>query len=278
VHFRMRGFRTYLTGTPWSEGFMRAYGNALHGLKPLVGVAATLPGSFNALVVAYYRSPEFLSLRASTRSARRGIIERLLKEHGHKRLSRLERSHIMGFVGAKYEHPSAANNLLKVLKLLLNYEIDFGMLSVNPALGVKWYKIAGDWYHTWSKDQITTFDARHPKETTARLALAHSYSTRRRRCEAGLPDCTAHGLRKASATRLANAGCSANQIASITGHASLVEVARYKKKADNLRWHDPPRTRWGDMDRVLFTIRRAMFIFILLTSAIRMLNVWNRRG
>lgn len=50
---------------------------------------------------------------------------------------------------------------------------------------------------------------------------------------AGLPErCVAHGLRKAAARRLAEAGCSANEIASITGHASLAEVSRYTRAAD----------------------------------------------
>jgi len=50
---------------------------------------------------------------------------------------------------------------------------------------------------------------------------------------AGLPDrCVTHGLRKAAARRLAEAGCSANEIASITGHATLDEVARYTKAAE----------------------------------------------
>ena len=59
----------------------------------------------------------------------------------------------------------------------------------------------------------------------------------RKRCdEAGLSeDCTFHGLRKAACRRLAEAGCSANEIAAISGHASLREVERYTKAADQER-------------------------------------------
>jgi integrase len=59
-----------------------------------------------------------------------------------------------------------------------------------------------------------------------------------RRCcnEAGIPkDLSAHGLRKAAARRLAEAGCSTHQIAAITGHASLAEVQRYTNAADRKR-------------------------------------------
>ncbi len=51
--------------------------------------------------------------------------------------------------------------------------------------------------------------------------------------EAGLPDqCVTHGLRKAASRRLAEAGCSANEIAAITGHVTLAEVSRYTKAAE----------------------------------------------
>jgi integrase len=53
--------------------------------------------------------------------------------------------------------------------------------------------------------------------------------------EAGCPDISAHGGRKATARRLAEIGCSASQIASITGHPSIAEVQRYTKAADRKR-------------------------------------------
>ena len=53
--------------------------------------------------------------------------------------------------------------------------------------------------------------------------------------EAGLPQCSFHGLRKAVSVRLAEAGCTPHEIAAITGHASLKEVVRYTKTADRKR-------------------------------------------
>ena len=53
---------------------------------------------------------------------------------------------------------------------------------------------------------------------------------------AGLPRGTsAHGLRKAACRRLAEAGCSANVIAAISGHKSLNEVTRYTIAANQER-------------------------------------------
>ena len=54
--------------------------------------------------------------------------------------------------------------------------------------------------------------------------------------EAGLPKGTAaHGFRKAACRRLAEAGCSASEIMSISGHKSLSEVQRYCAAADQAR-------------------------------------------
>jgi len=69
--------------------------------------------------------------------------------------------------------------------------------------------------------------------------------------EAGLPPgLSAHGLRKAMCRRLAEAGCSASQIASISGHATLREVERYTKAADRKRMAtDAMRAIGGNLEQ-----------------------------
>lgn len=53
---------------------------------------------------------------------------------------------------------------------------------------------------------------------------------------AGLPDrCVTHGLRKAAARRLAEAGCTAHEIGAITGHRTLHEIERYTRAAEQRR-------------------------------------------
>lgn len=49
--------------------------------------------------------------------------------------------------------------------------------------------------------------------------------------EAGLPECSAHGLRKATSARLAELGCSEEEIKAVTGHQTSKEVTRYTKAA-----------------------------------------------
>jgi integrase len=234
-------------------------------------------------------------------------MERFRNEHGMKPIARLGRAHIKDIIGAKANTPEAANNLLKVLRVLLNHAVEVGMIASNPAVGVKRYRSrGGEGIHTWTEAEVAQFEARHPIGTKARLALELLLGTGQRRSdvvrmgwqhrkgdeiavrqqktdeallipmelslvqavaavpktnltflvtergapftaagfgnwfrdrcnEAELPQCSAHGLRKLAATRLANAGCSTDQVKAITGHKSLSEVARYTKAADQRR-------------------------------------------
>jgi len=68
----------------------------------------------------------------------------------------------------------------------------------------------------------------------------------RHQCDdAGLPHCSAHGLRKAAARRLAEAGCTAHEIGAITGHASLTELVRYTRAVDQRRLAEAAMSKTG---------------------------------
>jgi integrase len=84
-----------------------------------------------------------------------------------------------------------------------------------------------------SSEHLTYLVTEHGKPFTA----AGFGNWFRDRCnEADLSkECSAHGLRKAACRRLAEAGCTAHQIAAISGHASLREVERYTRAADQAR-------------------------------------------
>lgn len=58
----------------------------------------------------------------------------------------------------------------------------------------------------------------------------------RDRCnEAGLPHCSAHGLRKAAATTAAENGASAHQLTSMFGWMTLAEAERYTRSAERTK-------------------------------------------
>ncbi|GEC16429.1 integrase [Nitrobacter winogradskyi] len=61
--------------------------------------------------------------------------------------------------------------------------------------------------------------------------------------QADLPHCSAHGIRKATATTLAENAATAHEIMSITGHRTLEEVERYTKAARMRKMADAAMTK-----------------------------------
>ena len=209
---------------------------------------------------------------------------------------------MQGIVGRRAATPGAANDVLKKLKILLHFAVDNGWRKDDPTLRIKGF--AEGEFHTWTDEEIATFEERWPIGTRERTGFALLLFTGQRASDvrgmgwedvrgdsihvvqaktgrklwipmhadlraaldawggasgcmlttsfgkeftekgfsnfmadkigaAGLPErCVTHGLRKAAARRLAEAGCSANEIASITGHETLKEVQRYTKAAE----------------------------------------------
>lgn len=187
VRFRDRktGFSTYLYGTPWSEAFMAQYAAALEGSKAkatsIVGAKRTVAGTVNALIVSYYASPGFKDLKASTQANRRNILERFRADYGDLPVKGLTRGVLDKIMGKRSNTPMAANNLMKVLRYLLDYAVAQNMIASNPAIGVKRYRTKGTGFPTWTEEEIARFQARHPLDTRAGLALSLLLYTAQRR-------------------------------------------------------------------------------------------------
>jgi integrase len=187
VRFRDRrsGFSVYLTGAPWSEEFMRQYAAALEGGKAarteIIGAKRTVGGSISALIVSYYASPTFRDLRASTQANRRNILERFRASYGDLPVKGLTRAVLDKIMGDRANTPMAANNLLKVLRSLLDHAVAHNMVSTNPTIGVKRYRTKSTGHHTWNEDEVAQFQARHKSGTRADLALCLLVFTGQRR-------------------------------------------------------------------------------------------------
>lgn len=308
-YYYRRGYKQVpLPGRPGETEFMAAYelaAAAFSSVEPL-RLLAPAAGSFDALAVAYYRSPNFMRLKASTQTTYRREIDRWREKHGTKRVVHLERRHVLEQMGERHEAsgPEAANNLLRVVRVLCSFAVENEWRRDNPALGVKKFKMRGDGFVAWSEDDIAKYLKHWKAGTRPRLALLLLLYTGQRRSDviqmgrqhvsadtirvkqaksgaqlvipmhpdlksvldklpkdglaflatqygkpfkdgasfgnqfgewcrtAGLEGRSAHGLRKSAAVRLVEAGCSTKEVAAITGHASLREIERYTKAAE----------------------------------------------
>jgi hypothetical protein len=97
VRFRKGFYSTYLSGIPYAEDFMQRYHAAL------VGNAQQLedykenriePGTIDAVIVNFYRSTDFLKLKATTQKVRKNVLEKFRVLHGKKRVALLTAAHL----------------------------------------------------------------------------------------------------------------------------------------------------------------------------------------
>lgn len=325
-YLRRPGFKQVpLPGLPWSPTFMAAYEAAMARTPLPVGIDRVKPGSLRAVAAGYFRSSAYLALTKQSRQMYRHRIDALCQqkdslggELGDKSAAKLERKHVVALMQTKADKPAAANEQRKILRALMQYAVEAGIRDDDPTRDVKPVKIKSDGFHSWTEEEIATFEARHEVGTKPRLALALLINTGQRRSDvvrmgkqsvrdgaivvrqqktgaqldipitdelaaiiaatpsgglmylmadrgkkpftpkgfsdwfrkqcdaAGLTHCTAHGLRKAAARRLAEAGCSPHEIAAITGHSSLREVERYTKAVDQKQLAAKAMARTGN--------------------------------
>ena len=184
--FRRKGSRKVnLPGIPGSATFMAAYQAALDGVTSKIVVASdrAKPGTISALVISYYGSSEFKGLSASTQATYRGIIDRFRNTYGEHPVARLERRHVKAIVDKKADTPAAANNLLRMIRMLMQFAIASEVRRDDPTVTIKTLRSKTDGFYTWSEEDISTFEDRYAIGTRARLALALLLYTGQRRSD-----------------------------------------------------------------------------------------------
>ncbi|WP_133121892.1 hypothetical protein [Pleomorphomonas carboxyditropha] len=67
--------------------------------------------------------------------------------------------------------PSAANNFLKAMSVLMEFALEAGLIDHNPVRDVKKISSKSEGFHTWTVAEVAAFEARHPIGTMARLAM-----------------------------------------------------------------------------------------------------------
>ena len=301
-YYRRNGKRIVLPGLFGSPEFKAAYDEA-NSSQPLNPAERRIvrDKSFDALALAYYASPKFANLSASSKTNYRRVIESFLVDHGHRLVRQMTREKVDKIIGRMSDKPGAGIVLLKRIRTLVRYAIQLNWRDTDPTLGAASYK--SEEIHTWDEDEIETFEKEWPlgtrqrvgfdlllytgqrvsdahdmakpdarnkitivsqQKTGARLTLtAHPNLIRSIKAfksghvaalvtgfgkpysvkgfgnmisdairAAGLPErCVPHGLRKAAARRLAEAGCTPHEIMAVTGHKTLAEVERYTRAA-----------------------------------------------
>lgn len=169
-YFRRKGCPiARLPGQPGSREFNAAYEAALTE-KPIPDTKQGT-GTLGKLIAEFYGSVEYANLSATTRKLYRVVLDPLAKEHGHRLVRDMGRENarkIIEKIGAT--RPGMANLTRSVLHLLMTYAVKRGQRNDNPVAGIASYDIGTR--HTWTDDQLATYEARWPLGTRERLAYA----------------------------------------------------------------------------------------------------------
>jgi integrase len=320
VYFRRAGRKVRIREKLDCEAFRRRYDELLaggdKGKEADPPITAPKRNTLRWLCVEFFGSPDFKRLDPRSQYTRRRILEHMFDEpiapgaaetFGDFPLDRLRPKDLRVLRDRKADLPGAADNRVRALRRVFKWGLKNEHVKANPARDVEYVAKGSEGWHSWTPEELTKFEERHPIGTKARLALAllmytgarrsdvvrlgkgnvrdgwikfSQHKTRvsvelpmlsalqevieatpvigattylvtqygkpftaagfgnwfRDRCnEAGLPQCAAHGVRKASAARAAENGATVHQLMSMFGWLTMHEAQRYTRAAERKR-------------------------------------------
>ena len=171
-YYRRPGFpRTPLPGLPWSPQFMAAYESATQGERPEIARDRSAPGTVGALIASYYRTADYTGLSEITKKTYRNILERFRADYSERRVAKLERHHIVKMMGDRAATPSAANRLLRMIRIIMRHAVELGWRRDDPTVGIRKLKERTGGFATWEEEHVERFLSYHKPGSRAHLAL-----------------------------------------------------------------------------------------------------------
>jgi integrase len=160
--------RVALPGLPGSVEFMQAYQDAMSG--PVIRPRAPKAGTLAALATEYFSSAEFANLKPSSQATYRVALGPALERDGHRLVRDLpvdKARKLVQEIGAN--RPAMANLTRAVLRRLFSFAMAIGQRRDNPFIATPKYKIGT--HHTWTDEQLSTYEKHWPLGTRERLAF-----------------------------------------------------------------------------------------------------------
>lgn len=175
-YYRRKGMKPVpLPGDPGSAVFMAAYA-AAKAIDPAghtlsAAEAKIRPRSITALVIAYYRSQEFLDLKASTQKNYRNILDRFRASYGDKGAASIEARHLEAIFQGMAGRPGATRNLRRRLSRVFRLGVRLGWRTDNPIRETEAPRHRSAGFIPWSDAEIAQYQAFWLSGSRERLAL-----------------------------------------------------------------------------------------------------------
>jgi integrase len=129
------------------------------------------PTSFAALINAYKASGDFTEKAPRTRKDYGHILDALKDTFGEFRPAQITRASVMAYKDSLATKPRTANYHLAILRLVLNFGVDRGWLSANPALRPKMLRGSEGPRKPWPQTAIDRFREANAGNAEMLLAL-----------------------------------------------------------------------------------------------------------
>lgn len=185
IYYRKNGKKIRLRGPLGSNEFLSDYNAASIGqLKSQPSPQSIAPqDTIKSLVEHYCKSAKYLSLAPRTRRVRRQILDRFCEtdNDGQKPFLLLEPQHLMVRRDAMMDRPEAANGMIKALRQVFDFAVEYRLHDRNPAALVKYIENPSEGHTPWEREDIEAFRRVHPLGTMAHLAMSLALYTGQRK-------------------------------------------------------------------------------------------------
>lgn len=169
-YVRQRGKpKVTLNSVPGSPNFMIEYAAALTA-SPKTKQSRFKTGTLASLAEDYFKAPEFVNLKPSSKRTYRYVLDPILTKDGHRLVCDMpadKARKIINEIGEK--RPGMANLARAVMRKLMRFAVLNNLRTDNPFDVVATYKLGT--HHTWTESEIATYMAKWPLGTRQRLAL-----------------------------------------------------------------------------------------------------------
>lgn len=165
-YFRKDGRYIRLPDDPGSEEYDKAYWRLMRG-----GDLNERKTSWNNLILLYKKSAHWSDLHPSTRKSYNRYLEYMRERAGKLDTQKFQRKHAILIQQANSDRPRTANYILQVLSVLLEFSIDLGWRTDNPAKGVRKLKEGGG-HAPWPEWAMSAFRAHATPEARLLFELA----------------------------------------------------------------------------------------------------------
>jgi len=181
-YFRRPGQKKVrIHGVPWTPSFMAQYEAAKGGAVLVQGIEPQKTGTFSWLCDQYFASGEFKALDDElSKPKRHNNLLKICKEpiapnstklFGDVALPAWNKKAVRVIRDRFSQTPGTANDLLKALRVIFKWGNDAEHCD-SVARDVAYLKLTNvDGWHTWTIEEVVTFEIRWPIGTRERLAM-----------------------------------------------------------------------------------------------------------